>query len=114
MVTTRGLATGPIRALLAAVRRLPATVDSVLLPRTLALHLWDGPKAVWLVKDRLNKCTSGWTRPRTHDSATHQAANRSRRGWCYALRPLSGRRTTRCHIVRTWQCPTEPSRKSRR
>jgi mannosyltransferase len=104
---TVGWLPGPIRALLAA---RPATfrplVDVGLgVPAPERRTLWDGHKAVWLVKDRLNKCTTVWTIS-THDTTlpNHQSGKSLppgrvlRRAPAYLTPKQLG-----FHIVERWQ-----------
>jgi len=104
---TVGWLPGPIRALLAArpAAFRPLVDVGLGVPAPERGTLWDGHKAVWLVKDRLNKCTTVWTIS-THDTTlpNHQSGKSLppgrvlRRAPAYLTPKQLG-----FHIVERWQ-----------
>ena len=102
---TVGWLPGPIRALLAARPAAYRPLVDVGARRAADRGtLWDGHKAVWLVKDQLNKCTAIWAIS-THDkscppSSRQIPATRARLSRAPAyLTP----RDLGFHIVERWQ-----------
>jgi mannosyltransferase len=115
---TVGWLPGPIRALLAArpaaYRPLVDIGRAGLAPDRGTL--WDGHKAVWLVKDRLSKCTTVWTIS-THDTTlpNHQSGNSLPPGRVLARAPayLTPKQLG-FQIVERWQFHRTQVVKSRR